>query len=68
MKEDIIVKKDQSQTAHEKRFSSSNFSMPTESEERILQQAILSGLIENLSRQITVFDQKGNVVERDRRT
>lgn len=49
-------------------FKQSIFEQPSESDEKLLQQAIISGLIENLTRQITVFDQNGNIVDKTSKT
>lgn len=43
-------------------FGKSTFEMPSPEQETILQQAILSGLLENFSRRAPVFDSQGNEI------
>lgn len=55
---DIV--KDPSTIKH--KFEESIFEQPTEGQEHVLQQVILSAFIQNFSRKAPVFDSKGNVI------
>lgn len=57
MKEDIMLSSGDATS-----FGESEFKPPTPAQEVVLQQAIVSGLIENFARQATIFDKQGNVV------
>ena len=46
-----------------KGFKTDVFEQPSEQDEQVLQQAILSGLIENLSRKCPIFDANGNEIK-----
>ena len=58
MKQDVLV---DSQGLPD--FSTSHFEMPNEKQCLILQQAILSGFVENLSRKAPIFDAMGNEIK-----
>lgn len=60
MKEDVIINEN---TAASKDFKTDQFSVPTEYEEQVLQQAIVSGLIETTSRKCPIFDAQGNEIK-----
>lgn len=63
MKEDILTDQKIMQN-----FATDVFGQPTDQEEQILQQAILSGLIENFSRKGAVFDSNGNEIVQTNKT
>ena len=58
MKQDVLV-----DTADLPDFSSSVFEMPNAKQCSVLQQAILSGFVENFSRKAPIFDSMGNEIK-----
>ena len=59
MKEDVIIEG----TESSKEFKVDKFTVPTEYEEQVLQQAICSGLLETTSRKCPTFDAQGNEIK-----
>jgi hypothetical protein len=67
MQEDIILDKSEN-SPNNKSFAKHIFEVPSERQEEILQQAIVSGLVENFSRIAPIFDNNGNEIKLTNKT
>ena len=66
MKEDVLVKQGNNDPNYTRCFNDDQFPMPTAEQETQLQQAIVAGLIENLARKQSIFDQEGNLITQNK--